>query len=257
MIFLYDLISYRNVLFRLVWQQLVLRYRRTALGYIWTLVNPLLMMSIMAGIFSNIYNVDLAEFSVFLFAGMIPWALFNSIVSQAAGSFINNEGLIKKIYLPKIIFPLSISLAMLVDAIFSFLALLLIIGIIGDGLGPAILFLLLSFFLTFVFAFGIGLAASVATVFFRDLQHIILIALQGLFFLTPILYKNDLIGGKIRWIVDLNPVTPFIELFRSPIYENTIPNINTILHGAIISMSALAFGYYLYVRNHNKIVFRL
>lgn len=252
-----DLIAYKNVLTQLVWQQLVLRYRRTALGYLWTLVNPLLMMSIMAAVFSNIYNVGLAEFSVFLFAGMIPWTLFNSIVSQGAASFVNNESLIKKIYLPKMIFPLSVALAMLVDAVLSFIALLVIVEIIGNGLGLAVLFLPLSFFLTFVFAFGIGLAAAVATVFFRDLQYIIAIALQGLFFLTPILYKNDSIQGRVRWLVDFNPVTPFVELFRSPLCENTIPNSGTIFHAVIVSIGALACGYYLYACNENKIVFRL
>ena len=97
----------RAVLWRLVRQQLILRYRRTVLGYLWTLINPLLMMSVMAMVFATIFKEDVKVFAVFLFAGMIPWNCFNSIVVQSSGSFINNEGLIKKIYLPRELFPVS------------------------------------------------------------------------------------------------------------------------------------------------------
>jgi ABC-type polysaccharide/polyol phosphate export permease len=95
---------------QLVMQQLILRYRRTALGYLWTLINPLLMMSVTAIVFAFLFKIDLKTYTVFLFAGMIPWYCFSSIVTRSGGSIINNEGLIKKIYLPKIIFPLGVSL---------------------------------------------------------------------------------------------------------------------------------------------------
>lgn len=106
-LFLSELSSSRNVLSQLIFQQLILRYRRTALGYLWTLINPLLMMSIMAMVFSTLFKADLKSFAVFLFAGMIPWNFFSAVITQSGASFINNEGLIKKIYLPKVIFPLK------------------------------------------------------------------------------------------------------------------------------------------------------
>src|SRR3990172_2110847 len=110
-----ELQANRAVLRQLVSQQLILRYRRTALGYLWTLINPLLMMSVMAVVFATLFKSDLRTFTVFLFAGMIPWNFFSSVVTQSGTSFINNEGLIKKIYLPKIVFPLSITFALLID----------------------------------------------------------------------------------------------------------------------------------------------
>ncbi|MFZ3036586.1 MAG: hypothetical protein WA112_04800 [Rugosibacter sp.] len=109
-------------------------YRRTVLGYLWTLINPLLMMSVMALVFATLFKADLKTFAVFLFAGMIPWNFFNSVVTQSGMSFINNEGLIKKIYLPKAIFPLSIAFALLIDSVLSFLALFVIILAIGGSL---------------------------------------------------------------------------------------------------------------------------
>jgi len=246
-----------DVLWQLVRQQLILRYRRTALGYLWTLINPLLMMSVMAVVFATLFKANLKDFTVFLFAGMIPWNFFSSVVTQSGASFINNEGLIKKIYLPKIIFPLSIALALLLDSALSFLALFIIIIAIGGSLSWATLFVPAAYILLFFFAFGIGLVTSVSTVFFRDLQHVILIAMQGLFFLTPVLYKHDALAGKVAWLVGLNPVVPFIELFRSPLYLGSLPSQNVIAQAALISLCAMAIGLFVFLCNEKKIVFRL
>ncbi|WP_202634504.1 ABC transporter permease [Rugosibacter aromaticivorans] len=255
--FLFELYGSRNVLSQLVSQQLILRYRRTALGYLWTLINPLLMMSVMALVFATLFKADLKTFAVFLFAGMIPWNFFSSVVTQSGTSFINNEGLIKKIYLPKAIFPLSIAFALLIDSGLSFLALFVIILTIGGSLSWAVLFIPVAFLLLFFFALGIGLIMSIATVFFRDLQHVILIAMQGLFFLTPILYKHNALAGKVGWLVGLNPVVPFIELFRAPLSQAVLPGIGIILQATVISFSAMAIGLFVFLRQQKKIVFRL
>lgn len=255
--FFSELIAHRDVLKQLVVQQLVLRYRRTALGYIWTLINPLLMMSVMAVVFSTLFKSDLKTFAVFLFAGMIPWNFFNSVVSQSGAAFINNEGLIKKIYLPKAIFPLSIAFAMLIDSFLSFFALFIIIVALDGSFSWALLFLPISFILLFVFTVGIGLIMSIVTVFFRDLQYVILIAMQGLFFLTPILYKHNDLMGKVAWLVGLNPVTPFIALFRSPIVDAALPSPEVLLQTIIISGGSVAIGLLIFLSQEKKIVFRL
>lgn len=255
--FFSELYDSRNVLSQLISQQLVLRYRRTALGYLWTLVNPLLMMSVMALVFATLFKADLKTFAIFLFAAMIPWNFFNSVVTQSGTSFINNEGLIKKIYLPKAIFPLSIAFALLIDSALSFLALFLIIFMIGGSLSWTLLFIPIAYLLLFFFALGIGLIMSVVTVFFRDLQHVILIAMQGLFFLTPILYKRESLAGKVAWLVDLNPVVPFIELFRAPLTNSSLPNLHVILNASLLSVSAMAVGLFVFLRQEKNIVFRL
>jgi len=247
----------RNVLWQLVSQQLILRYRRTMLGYLWTLINPLLMMMIMAFVFSILFKVDLKTFAVFLFTGMIPWNYFSSVVSQSGTSFINNEGLIKKIYLPKVIFPLSITVALMIDTFFSFIALFLIILALGSPLSWAILFIPIAFFLLFLFSLGLGLIASVATVYFRDLQYVILIVMQGLFFLTPILYKPEALAGKVAWLIKINPVVPFIDLFRAPLYLGTLPSLSTITLALFFSLTSLATGLLFFLWQEKKIVFRL
>ncbi len=255
--FFSEMYGNRNVLQQLIAQQLILRYRRTLLGYLWTLINPLLMMSVMAVVFSTLFKADLKAFAVFLFAGMIPWNFFSSVVTQSGTAFINNEGLIKKIYLPKVIFPLSIAFALLIDSLLSFAALFLIILVLGGSLSWSLLFLPVSFALLFLFAMGFGLIMSIVTIFFRDLQHVILIAMQGLFFLTPILYKHDALAGKVAWLVKLNPVTPFIALFRVPIIDATTPDATILAWAASIAVVTMAAGLFVFLRQEKNIVFRL
>lgn len=252
-----ELRKFSYVLQQLVRQQLILRYRRTALGYLWTLINPLLMMSVTAVVFSALFKLELKTYAVFLFAGMIPWNCFNSSVVQSGSAFINNEGLIKKIYLPKSLFPLSVSLGVLIDSILSFFSLFLIIIAIGGKLSWALLFIPIAFALLFIFTLGIALIFAVATVFFRDLQYIVTVAMQALFFLTPVMYNKDMLGGKVAWLVSLNPVVPFIELFRAPLNAAVLPSISTITQATLIAVASAVVGFSVFILKEKKIVFRL
>jgi ABC-type polysaccharide/polyol phosphate export permease len=227
------------------------------LGYFWTLLNPLLMMVVIAVVFANLFRADLKTFAIFLFAGMIPWNFFNSVVAQSSGAIINNEGLIKKIYIPKLVFPLSISLALFIDSILSFFVLFAIILVLGGSLSWALLFLPVSFILMYLFSFGLGVVASVATVYFRDLQYVIMIGLQGLFFLTPIFYKKDAIFGGASWVINANPVAPFISLFREPILNGTVPDAFTIIQTTIIAVVSLAMAFVVFIWAEKKIIYRL
>ena len=139
----------------------------------------------------------------------------------------------------------------------SFVALFAIILLIGGSLSWAVLFLPIAFLLLFLFSLGIGLIISVTTVFFRDLQYVVSIAIQGLFFLTPVLYQRNALAGKVAWLVDLNPVVPFIELFRAPLSQAVFPSASAIVHASLISFLALAIGLLVLFRQEKNIVFRL
>ena len=252
-----DVLSYYDVLAQLVRQQLILRYRRTVFGYLWTLLNPILMMSVTAVVFASLFKQDIKTFTIFLFAGMIPWNCFSAIVTQSSTSFINNEGLIKKIYLPKIIFPLGVSLGIVIDSLFSFVALFAIILALGGKISWALLFIPLAYSLLFFFSLGIALIVSIITVFFRDLQYVIGIIMQALFFLSPILYKSSDLTGKVSWVVDINPLSFYIELFRAPLYSGVLPSTDTLLLTALISAVSMLIGLTFFSLQEKKIVFRL
>lgn len=220
-------------------------------------MNPIFMMSITAVVFSSLFKQDLKTFAIFLFSGMIPWNCYSSIVVQSGTSFIHNEGLIKKIYLPKIIFPLSSTLGLLIDSLLSFVALFLIMLALGSQLSWSLLFVPLGFVLLFLFSLGIAFVVSVSTVYFRDLQHVIGIIMQAWFFLTPVFYKNNAIAGKVAWLIRLNPVTYYVELFRDPMYMARFPEINVIATTLVMSMLSIVIGWAFFLYHEKKIVFRL
>jgi ABC-type polysaccharide/polyol phosphate export permease len=119
------------------------------------------------------------------------------------------------------------------------------------------LFIPVAYVLLFVFALGIALFVSIATVFFRDLQHIILIAMQAWFFLTPIMYKNDALMGKVAWLVSFNPVVPFVDMFRAPLTQGVLPNSSTVLVCAGLAVTSIFLGFVFFLLKEKKIIFRL
>lgn len=245
------------ILYQLIRQQLILRYRRTFFGYLWTLFNPLLMMSVTAVVFSTIFKLDLKTYAVFLFSGMVAFNFFATCAAQSGQSILGNEQLIKKIYVPKILFPLATSFALLVDSILMASSLFLIILAIGGKLTWAIAFLPAAYLLIYGFSFGIGLILSVSSVFFRDLQHIIAIIMQALLFLSPVFYKPESLAGKVKSLIALNPMTYYIELFRAPIYNGVLPPMTVITMALIYSCISLTVGMYVFRKFENRVAFRL
>lgn len=245
------------LLLQLIRQQMTLRYRRTILGYFWTLINPLMMILIMGIVFSALFKEDLFQFTAFLFAGMIPWNFINGVVSQSGSAYIANEGLIKKIYVPKIVFPLSIVVTLFIDAILSLAVLVFFIIILGGKIAWVIFFVPIALIFLLIFAVGIGLIVAIANVFYRDLQYILTVVMQGLFYLTPVLYIKDKVPSALSVLVSLNPLTPLIEIFRAPISYRLMPGNYTLSIAIIISIGTFAIGIWLFLRQEKKIIFRL
>jgi ABC-type polysaccharide/polyol phosphate export permease len=171
---------------------------------------------------------------------------------------IANEGLIKKIYLPKIIFPLSVSIALLIDAIYAFIALFMIMVLLGADLSYSLITIPLAYLLLFSFSLGIGLILSVYSVFLRDVQHITPIIIQALFFLSPILYPSDrFASGPLGFIINFTPIVPFIDLFRNPLYHSSFPSLETYALASFFSITSLLIGFYVMERYKREISFKL
>jgi len=255
--FFEGLYDYRLVLSQLIWQQLTLRYRRTALGFLWTLINPLLTMTVSAVMFSMIMKWPLKSFAIFLFSGLVPFGFFSGVITQGSGILLASEGLIKKIYIPRQIFVAAIATSLLVDTLFNTASLFLIALGIGAPLTPALLTLPISFFLLFMFVVGVTLALSVATVFFRDLPNIVGVVLQAVYYLTPILYPITYVPERFRALFMLNPLYYFVELFRLPIYQGDFPGLGLYLTCGVIAICSLLLGMYVFRMADRHIVFRL
>jgi len=246
------------ILFIIVKQILTLRYRGTFLGYVWTIINPLLMMAVMGIVFSAVFNAPFKDFVLFLFAGLVPWNFFNLLVNQNSATFVLNEGLMKKIYTPLILFPLATSLAVLIESSLVTIALVLIFFCFGLEVSLLTLLIIPFYVLIFIFCFGLGLIAATLTVFFRDLQHIIPIILQGLFFISPILYDAKRFEGtSLSIILNLNPITPFIRIFRDIIYYGNSPSLNDLVISSMLAFILFAIGFIFFSTMKNNIIFKL
>jgi len=249
--------SYRYVLVQLVRQHLRLKYRRTVFGYLWTLINPILTLFVLALVFSSLLKWEFRDFIFLLFAGLVPWNIFSNTVIQSCTTFITNEELIKKIHVPKVLFPLSVSIALLIDGLIYFCTVYPFVLIFGGKLGIGITLLPIAFVLLFVFALGLSLVFSLLTTFFRDFQWLIPVAMQAWFFLTPILYDKDIIFGPLSWFVAINPLTPFIELFKAPLYTGTFPDPSCWFVCTVLAFGVLLMGIVVLTKFQHRIVYRL
>lgn len=255
--FFQGLYDFRLVLKQLIWQQLTLRYRRTALGFLWTLLNPILTMVVTSVVFSMIMRWPLKSFAVFLFSGLVPWTFFSNTLSQGMQSLLINEGLIKKVFIPRQIFVVSISISLLFDAIISTICLFSIAIFIGAPLNCSIISLILNFILLFFFSLGITLALSIATVYFRDIPNIVGVILQAGYYLTPIIYPFSFIPENLRWIFWLNPMMVFVDIFRKPLYEGVFPSVIDYFFAISMSVAIFCYGVYIFKKYDRFVVFKM
>ena len=181
------------------------------LGFFWTLLHPILMMITMTVAFSSILDVRAEGYAVFLFAGMVPWNFLSGSLNESAYSIIHNEGLIRKIYLPKLIFPLTRVLINLTTFLLSMVALFAILMPIGARPSWAMVMLPVAVALIAAFALGLGLLVATANTFFRDCGHLVSVFLQAWYFLTPILYEAARFKERagLFWC---NPAYPFVRV---------------------------------------------
>ncbi len=245
------------VVTNMVMQELRVRYQRSVLGFLWTLLNPILMMTTMTIVFSQIFHVTAPRYALYLFSGMVPWTFFGGSLSECSTCIISNEGLIRKIYLPKLVFPLTRVLINLVTFVLSMAALFVILGPLGATLSRPMLFLPVVTVLFGAFALGLGLILATLNTFYRDCAHFIAVFIQAWYFLTPILYRVEQFSeaGQARFW--LNPAYPFIRMFQTIIYGGVWPDKTTIMVAAGIATVSLGIGYVAFKCQEDKLVFRL
>lgn len=254
------LVQFRAVIQNMVVQELRVRYHRSVLGFLWTLVNPILMMTTLTVVFSQLLmrgGGDAFDYARHLFAGMLPWTMFQVAVTESAFCIIQNENLIRKIYLPKLIFPLIRLLIGLVTLTLSMAALFLLMIPLGAKFSGAMVLLPLATLLFSAFTFGLSLIVATANTFFRDCSHLVGVFLQAWYFATPIIYFIDMVPGEARWRFWLNPAYPFIRLFQVIIYRHQWPDLGTLGMALGIAVTTLAVGYAAFKSYEDKLIFRL
>ena len=255
--FIEDIKKSKYVLANFVNQELTVKYKRSALGFLWSLLNPMATMIISSVVFGSIMRFDLKDFVVFLYAGMLPWNFFGISADFCGVSILNNEGFIKKIYLPKIVFPLSTVCAQFINMLLSMIALIFFMLILGAMVTVALVFLPVAFLLMFIWTLGFSLLMAAVNVYFRDMRYIMSVVMNAWYYLTPILYPITSIPEKLRPVFYLNPGYYLVDMFRSPIYYNVFPPANNIAIAALCAFGVFFVGLAYFYRHENDFVFRL
>lgn len=248
------IIKYIWLLQELIVRDLKIKYRRSVLGYLWSVLNPLMMMGVTTIVFSDIFRFDIPNYPVYLLAGQLIFSFFAESTSFAMHSILLGAALIKKIYLPKYIFPLSRVLSCFTTMLFSLIALFLVMLITKVDFHLTLLMLPISFIYILVFCIGVGLILSVLIVFFRDVQHLYGVFLTALNYLTPIFYPANMLPEWLRNLMILNPLYSFITLFRNITIYGRWPSIEEHLICMLYAFGMLFVGLYVFKKHQNDFI---
>jgi len=233
------------------------RYHRSMLGFLWTLINPILMMATLTMVFSQVFGQNWKEYAIYLFAGQVPFTLFAGSLGDCSGCIVANEGLIRKIYLPKLVFPLARVLVNLTTFVLSLVALYFMAWLLGARPSSSMVLLPVITALLATFALGLGLILAVANTFYRDTSHLIAVILQAWYFATPIMWELDRMSQAVKDRCWLNPAFPFIKMFQLIIRDGRWPSLTMFSVAAGIAAVSLGVGYVTFKSHENKLVFRL
>ncbi|MEI7810392.1 MAG: ABC transporter permease [bacterium] len=246
--FFRDLYKYRELLFALSRSYIKARYKQTILGVGWAIVQPVVLMLTIIFVFPLIANIspDMKPYSLFVFIGFWIWTLFSNSLSFAIPNLVQNTALLRKVYFPREILVVAAIIPSLLD--FAIGILVLFIFMFHFGVPFNIDFLLLPFLLVIFmfFTLGISLLGAVANVAFRDVAKFLPIALQILFFATPIIYSFNNVNGAYVKLYKANPLTGVIDGFRSIIMRGTIDNPKTLVYALIVSIVVFYTGYFIF-----------
>ncbi len=260
---------YRFFLVDLVARDIKTKYRRSTLGVLWSVLNPLLMMCVLTAIFSKVLRIDVTEYGyvggypLFYLSGYVMFNFISEATNFSLVSIINTGGLIKKVYIPKYIFPLEKCCYAFVNMCLSFVAFLLVFffflitGMNGTTPSTSMLTMLLAFvpmIYIFIFAFGIGLFVSATALFFRDMLHLWGVFLSVWMYASPIIYPMESISGTISNILRLNPLKYYIDYFRAVLIQGRIPGLEENLMCILFSVAALALGILVFRKRQDKFI---
>ena len=239
---LLQIYRHRALIEILILRELKARYRGTALGFLWSFINPLVLMMIYVLVFSVYLRINMENFPAFLLCGILPWAWFSSGITEATHSIISNGGLIKKVYLPSEIFPFIYIGSNLVHYLLSIPILLLFLFWFGIKLSWLLLLFPVILLIQFMFTYGLALILSSRAVQFRDLLHVVPNLLMIWFFLTPIFYPIEMVPEKYKALVDFNPMAQFIIPYHDIFFFNRLPSMAGLSVMAGLSCVLLLIG---------------
>ena len=247
--------KYKDLLLELVSRDIKLKYRRSFLGYVWSILNPLLIMIVLTIVFSSMFRFEITNYPVYLFTGNLIFNYMSQATNMSLNSVLDNAALIKKAYVPKYIFVLSRVLSSMVDLIFSLAALVIVMAVTRSQFSFYTLLFPFVFLQLMVFTLGLSLFLAQACVFFRDVRYIYNAVITAWTYLTPIFYPVEMLPEGVKWCVKhLNPMYFYVGQFRDVIYANRLPGIGIVLEGCIVAVLMLIVGVWSFSRTQDRFI---
>lgn len=252
---IYEFFSYKELIHQLVLKDIKLKYRRSYLGYVWSILNPLLMMAVLVVVFSNLFKFDIPNFAVYLLTGQVIFGFFAEATSMAVNSITGNAALLKKTYVPQYIFTLSKVTSSLVNLLFSMIALVLVMIFTQVNVTWNILLFPIVILQVYVFCLGLSLLLASMAVFFRDIQYLWGVFISIWMYLTPIIYPVSIIPNEYRWAYEnFNPMYSYVQQFREVILNgNTLP-IDLLLQGSIWAIVVFLIGTLIFKKKQDQFI---
>lgn len=231
-----DLVAYRELFYFLALRDIKIRYKQTALGVLWAILQPLLTVTVFSIVLGKLVAIKTGDipYPLFVFCGLLPWTFIATTVASSSNSIVSGSNLITKVYFPRLIIPISSVGAGLVDFFIGLIFFVTLMIYYRAGVHSQIIFAPLFFLMMFALAVAIGILLSALNVRFRDVKHIVPVALQLWMFASPVLYPSSLFPEKWRWLFALNPLTGILEGLRSSIFGTPFDTFAILSSGAVI-----------------------
>lgn len=248
---------YRDLLKLLIVNSIKTRYKRSVLGVFWTLLNPLLNAFVLTIALSQLFRFELVNYPVYLLVGLLFWNFFAQTTQLAMHTLVWGSNILKRIYVPRTIFSLSVLGNGLVNFLLGTIPLMVIMLVMQHPIRPSVLLLPLALLLLVLFTLGFALLVSTMAVFFVDMVDLMGVILSALFYLLPIIYPITIIPEKIQFYFRLNPLNLMLEIFQSALYFGTMPSPRVLAGAAIVSISLFIVGWWAFTKKVDEFAYRI
>ena len=247
-----ELYQYREMVYMLVRRDLRGRYQASVLGFFWTFLNPLLQLAVYTIVFSVIMRANIEKYYLFLFVALIPWMFLASSIQAGSTVIVAQKDMVTKIYFPRQVLPVAHVTTCFINMLLCFLVVFAVVGL-SIGLNPlALLYLIPTMLIEYVFALGLTLIFSAVTVYFRDLEHILGIAVMAWQYLSPVIYPTEWVPERFLPIFNLNPMTPVINAYRTILYYKALPDLSTMLSALGMGVLFLVLGWVVFEKMQRR-----
>ena len=248
-----ELWHYREMIISLVKRDLKGRYKGSVMGFLWTMINPLLQLAVYTFVFSVIMPSGVERFYLFLFVALVPWLFFSTCLSTGTTVIFAQQEMVKKIYFPRQILPISFTISQFVNMLLSFVVIFIVLIFSGIKFNfKALACLPIIMLVQFILCLGITFVVSALTVYLRDLEYILSIISMAWMYLTPILYPIENVPEAYRGICYINPMTSIIVAYRDILYSSKVPEMGTLVIAVFMGILLLAIGlvYFEHLQRH-------